>query len=34
VQAGPCPECGDLMLTDRNGTPVCGACGAAPKVQG
>lgn len=34
VQAGPCPECGDLMLTDRNGTPVCGACGATPKVQG
>ncbi|WP_449253586.1 TSCPD domain-containing protein [Brevundimonas naejangsanensis] len=34
VQAGPCPECGDLMLTDRNGTPVCGACGAAPKAQG
>ena len=34
VQAGPCPECGDLMLTDRNGTPVCGACGAAPQVQG
>jgi ribonucleoside-diphosphate reductase alpha chain len=34
AQAGPCPECGDLMLTDRNGTPVCGACGAAPKVQG
>lgn len=34
VQAGPCPECGDLMLRDRNGTPVCGACGAAPKVQG
>jgi len=34
VQAGPCPECGDLMLTDRNGTPVCDACGAAPKVQG
>ncbi len=34
AQAGPCPECGDLMLTDRNGTPSCGACGAAPKVQG
>ncbi|OYX18984.1 MAG: hypothetical protein B7Z09_03870 [Brevundimonas diminuta] len=34
AQAGPCPECGDLMLTDRNGTPVCGACGAAPQVQG
>lgn len=34
AQAGPCPECGDLMLTDRNGTPVCGACGATPKVQG
>ncbi|WP_427792058.1 TSCPD domain-containing protein [Brevundimonas diminuta] len=34
VQAGPCPECGDLMLTDRNGTPVCGACGATPRVQG
>jgi len=34
VQAGPCPECGDLMLTDRSGTPACGSCGAAPKVQG
>ncbi|MEN5147321.1 TSCPD domain-containing protein [Brevundimonas diminuta] len=34
AQAGPCPECGDLMLTDRNGTPICGACGATPKVQG
>ncbi|MBD7940595.1 TSCPD domain-containing protein [Brevundimonas guildfordensis] len=34
VQAGPCPECGDLMLTDRSGTPVCGSCGAAPKAHG
>ncbi|MBN9480784.1 MAG: hypothetical protein J0I52_11130 [Bordetella sp.] len=34
AQAGPCPECGDLMLADRNGTPACGACGATPKVQG
>ena len=34
AQAGPCPECGDLMLADRNGTPVCGACGAAPRIQG
>ncbi|AYG96203.1 TSCPD domain-containing protein [Brevundimonas naejangsanensis] len=32
--AAPCPECGDFSLTDRNGVPICDACGAAPKVQG
>ncbi|MNE13425.1 ribonucleotide-diphosphate reductase subunit alpha [compost metagenome] len=34
TMAAPCPECGDFSLTDRNGAPVCDACGAAPKMQG
>jgi ribonucleoside-diphosphate reductase alpha chain len=34
AEASPCPECGDLAVTDRNGARVCDTCGAAPKMQG